>query len=130
MPVPRGVARLNRVGLNKVTSRFVPWVPGFGLVTHHGRRSGREFRTPVNVFTVSEGYLIALTYGVQSDWVKNVLAEGGCQLTTRRRTYRLTEPTVVHDPARSQARAGERQILGLLHVYDFLLLKVGGIEPN
>ncbi|SOD71731.1 deazaflavin-dependent oxidoreductase (nitroreductase family) [Jatrophihabitans sp. GAS493] len=123
MPVPRMVARLNRAGLNKVTSRVVPWAPGFGLVTHHGRRSGREFHTPVNVFTVADGFLIALTYGVESDWVKNVLAEGGCGLTTRSRTYQLTAPRVLHDPSRAQARVVERQILGLLRVYDFLLLK-------
>ena len=30
-----------------------------------------------------DGYLLALTYGPDSDWVKNVLAAGGCELVTR-----------------------------------------------
>ncbi len=49
MPIPRRVAQLNRVGLNRLTRRLAPWLPGFGVVVHRGRRSGREYHTPVNV---------------------------------------------------------------------------------
>ena len=37
-------------------------MPGFGVVVHRGRRSGREFHTPVNVFPRHDGVRIALTY--------------------------------------------------------------------
>ena len=50
MAIPRTVARWNKVGLNRVTRRIAPWMPGFGVVVHRGRRSGRRYRTPVNVF--------------------------------------------------------------------------------
>jgi deazaflavin-dependent oxidoreductase (nitroreductase family) len=83
MPLPRTLARWNKVGLNRVTKRVAPWMPGFGVVTHAGRRSGRRFQTPVNVFPAEDGYLLALTYGPDSDWVKNVMAAGGCELVTR-----------------------------------------------
>ena len=63
MPIPRRVARWNKVGLNRVVRHIAPWMPGLGLVVHRGRRSGREYQTPVNVFPADEGFVIALTYG-------------------------------------------------------------------
>jgi deazaflavin-dependent oxidoreductase (nitroreductase family) len=49
---------------------------GFGILTHVGRRSGKVYRTPVNVFRAQNGFIVALTYSSQSEWVKNVLASG------------------------------------------------------
>lgn len=122
MPIPKAVARLNRVGLNRLTGRIAPWAPGFGLVEHRGRRSGRTFRTPVNVFPVPDGFVIALTYGADSDWVRNVLAAGGCTVVTRRRTHRLVAPRVVHDPQRRHMPPVVRAVLSRIHVEDFLVL--------
>ena len=120
MPLSRRVARWNRAGLNRVTRPFVTRLPGFGLVVHRGRRSGREFRTPVNVFTRPGGYLFALTYGRDSDWVRNVLAAGTATLITRGRTVTIHDPVLLHDPARSGVPALPRAILGRLDVSDFL----------
>jgi deazaflavin-dependent oxidoreductase (nitroreductase family) len=122
MPIPRVVARANKVGFNRLARRVAPWVPGFGVVVHRGRRSGRTYETPVNVFPTSNGVRIALTYGADSDWVKNVSAAGGCRLRTRGRVLSLTDPHVVHDPGRGGIRAVERQVLRLLRVADFLVL--------
>ncbi len=41
--------------------------------------------------------MIALTYGPETDWVRNVLAAGGCELQTRRRRYQLGAPVVFRD---------------------------------
>ena len=41
MPIPRIVGRWNKAGLNRVTRRIAPFTPGFGVVIHRGRRSGR-----------------------------------------------------------------------------------------
>lgn len=120
MPIPKTVARLNRVGLNRVTKHIAPWAPGFGVVVHQGRRSGRTYETPVNVFPTTTGVRIALTYGSDSQWVKNVVAARGCTLRTRGREVELSEPRVVRDPARTGIRSLERRILGLLGVEDFL----------
>lgn len=122
MPIPRVVARLNKVGLNRVTKHIAPWMPGLGVVVHRGRRSGRTYETPVNVFTVADGYVIALTYGPGTDWVKNVLAAGGCELRTGGRVVRLTAPRVFHDETRQDIRPLERQVLRLIGVADFLSL--------
>jgi deazaflavin-dependent oxidoreductase (nitroreductase family) len=85
----RRIARFDRRLTNRVTGPLVPHLPGFGVVIHQGRRSGNRYETPVNVFTRDGAYAIALTYGVQADWMQNVLAADGCGLTTRGRRYRL-----------------------------------------
>ena len=123
MPLSRSIARLNRVGLNRVTRHIAPWAPGFGLVVHRGRTSGRTFRTPVNVFVRGEKYVFALTYGVASDWVKNVRVAGGCDLETRRRTVHLRRPRVEHAESRPDLPLPVRTILRATKVHDFLILE-------
>jgi len=108
------VGRWNKVGLNRVTLRIARWLPGFGVVVHRGRRSGRRYRTPVNVFPTADGYRIALTYGPETDWVRNVLAADGCELQTRGRSIRLVK----------------RQILRIIGVADFLALMTAPATPT
>jgi hypothetical protein len=31
MAIPRTIARWNKAGLNRVTRRIAPWMPGFGV---------------------------------------------------------------------------------------------------
>jgi len=115
--------QVNRVALNKVTRQLAPWLPGLGVVVHRGRRSGKQYRTPINVFArPGDRYILALTYGADTDWVKNVVASGGCELLTRGTHIELTAPRLFHDETRREIRVVERTILGLLHVYDFLEL--------
>jgi len=122
MPFPRRLAKLNRIGLNRVIRHVAPWLPGFGLVLHVGRKSGQVYRTPVNLFTADGHYTIALTYGRDSDWVRNVQSEGGCRVVHRGREIRLTEPRIVHDETRSAIRPVERFILRRFGIADFLVL--------
>ena len=77
----------------------------------------------MNVFPTGGGYRFALTYGADTDWVKNVLAAGGCQLETRGRVVRLVAPRLYQDEQRRGIRTFERQILRLLGVADFLTLQ-------
>lgn len=123
MPIPKAVARWNKIGLNRVTKHIAPWAPGFGLVIHCGRRSGRRYETPVNVFPSEDGYVFALTYGPDTDWVKNVTAAGGCDLVTRGHSVHLVSPRLFHDETRSAIRPFERRILARIGVADFLALK-------
>ena len=58
----RWVAAFNLAVTNRITRRFADRLPGVGILTHVGRKSGRVHRTPVNVFRAPEGFLIALTY--------------------------------------------------------------------
>ena len=118
----RWVAAFNLAVTNRITGPFAGRLPGFGLLTHPGRKSGRLYHTPVNVFRVSEGFLIALTYGQQAHWVQNVLAAGGCRLQTRGMAYELSLPVVVHDPSRRRFPVPVRIILRIIGAADFLQL--------
>lgn len=71
---------------------------GFGIPTHVGRKSGKVYRTSVNVFRAPNRFIIVLTYSSQSEWVKNVLAAVGCEFRTRGKKYQLSVPRVERDP--------------------------------
>jgi deazaflavin-dependent oxidoreductase (nitroreductase family) len=122
VPIPKAVGRWNKAGLNRLTRHIAPWMPGFGVIVHRGRRSGRRYQTPVNVFGAGHGYVVALTYGPDTDWVKNVLAAGGCELRTRGQMIQLGSPRLFRDESRSTIRPVERQVLRILNVADFLFL--------
>jgi deazaflavin-dependent oxidoreductase (nitroreductase family) len=120
LPLPKRLAHFNRRVTNRLTRQIASWAPGFAIVEHVGRRSGRLYRTPVNVFRRGDRYVFALTYGKDSDWVRNVLAAGGCTIETRRTRVELTAPELLTDPRRSAVPAPVRSVLGLIHVDDFL----------
>ncbi len=122
MAFGRRMAAFNRRVTNRVTGPLAPRLPGFGVIVHAGRRSGRQYRTPVNVFRVPGGYVVALTYGTNSEWVRNVVAAGGCDLETRGRREHLAHPEVFNDEKRSHVPPLVRPILHLLRVADFLRL--------
>lgn len=123
MPLPRRLAEFNRGYTNRVTRRFAAVLPGFGVVTHRGRKSGRTYSNPVNVFRArTDGdWVFALTYG-RADWVKNILAAGGGTLHTRGRDHVVSNPRIVRDESRAPVPAPVRFILGLIHVDEFLFV--------
>ncbi len=51
-----------------------------GIIVHRGRKSGREFQTPVRIDPIPGGFLIPMPYGTGTDWLKNILAAGGATL--------------------------------------------------
>lgn len=123
MPLPRTVARFNRAVWNKASGQFTPYIPGFATIQHRGRKSGKLYRTPVNVFRRPDGtYAVALWYGANADWVRNVLAAGECVIETRTKTIGMTDPQIVHDPTRAGLPLPVRQTLRVLGVSDFLVL--------
>ena len=120
MPLPRTLARFNRKVTNPLLRRAAGVLPGFAVVRHRGRTSGRQYRTPVNVFVDGDVYRFALTYGSNSDWVHNVLAAGGCAIETRGRQVELGNPRLHEDASRRWAPAGVRQILAAIGVTEYL----------
>jgi deazaflavin-dependent oxidoreductase (nitroreductase family) len=102
-------------------------LPGFAIVTHRGRKSGRLYSTPVNVFRRGDEYFFFLTYGSDSQWVKNTLASGSCSIETRGRVVELVEPELVTDPELRPAppvvRFLERRLAG---VTQYLRMRAAG----
>ncbi len=118
----RWLAKINIAFTNRITSLFAGWLPGFGILTHVGRKSGKVYRTPVNVFRGSNGFIIALTYSSQSEWVKNVLAAGECGLKTRGKKYQLSSPKVVRDPSRRRFPFPVRIVLMVVGADEYIEL--------
>ncbi len=108
--------------VNPVTRRFAGRLPGFGILVHTGRRSGRTYRTPLSVFHVDGQWVLALTYGSDVDWVRNVIAAGGATLRTRGRDIALVDPVVYRDPSRRSMPLPVRLVLTLLGADEFLRL--------
>lgn len=125
MPLPMTLARFNRRVTNRVARRFAGRIPPLANLEHRGRTSGRAYRTPVVLFRDGEdGLVIALTYGPGTDWVRNVLAAGGCTIESGGRRVALTEPRLLHgDRGLASLPHPVRFALRLLHVEDYLLLR-------
>jgi deazaflavin-dependent oxidoreductase (nitroreductase family) len=120
----RWLAKINIAVTNRITGLFAGWLPGFGILTHVGRKSGKVYRTPINVFRASNGFIVALTYSSQSEWVKNVLAACGCELKTRGKKYQLSAPKVVRDPTRFRFPIPVRLVLGVVGADEYMELLI------
>jgi deazaflavin-dependent oxidoreductase (nitroreductase family) len=92
--IPRRVARFNRLVTNPIQRQWAWLTPPWAVICHRGRRSGRRYRTPVIAFRRGSTLAVAVLYGEDSDWVRNVLAGGG-QVVRGGRTFELVQPRVV-----------------------------------
>jgi deazaflavin-dependent oxidoreductase (nitroreductase family) len=127
VPLPRWLGRVNRGLTNPILGPAASRLPGFAVIHHRGRTSGRPYRTPVNAFRTTDGFIVALTYGPATDWVRNVQASGGCDIEHRGRRVRLVSPAVVGpNEARTAIPAVVRGFLDLLGVRQFLSLTAAG----
>jgi deazaflavin-dependent oxidoreductase (nitroreductase family) len=45
-----------------------------GVLYHIGRKSGREYATPLCMVTTSQGYISPATFGSHTDWLRNLKA--------------------------------------------------------
>jgi hypothetical protein len=61
---------------------------------HVGRRSGRNYVTPLSAYPLGDGFVLAVAYPYV-DWRENVLAAGKCTLTWNGKEYALERPEVI-----------------------------------
>jgi deazaflavin-dependent oxidoreductase (nitroreductase family) len=124
MTMPMAVARFARDYVNPVARHFAGRVPPFAILRHIGRRTGADYRTPIMVFRTLDGFVIALTYGPGTDWVRNVFATGAATIEYRGREIGATDPRLTDG-----AEAGRwlpwavRIALRLMRVDDFLVVR-------
>lgn len=94
--VLRAVRNFNRAVFNPDQMKTAGTQGAYAsIVEHVGRTSGTEYRTPVGVVTTDDGFAIALPYGDQADWLKNVLAAGGATIVREGETFEVEGPEVV-----------------------------------
>lgn len=126
-PLLRVVRRFNRDVTNKRQLQGPAGQPGaYASVVHHvGRRSGSPYRTPVVAVPADDGFLFALPYGPDADWVRNVLAAGGATIEHEGETVAVTDPRLVTaDDANSHFAAAEQRMHRLFGVTDFLAVRL------
>jgi len=119
------VRQFNKHILNRVMRRLAHLRSGpFANVHHVGRKSGRAYETPILVVPMDDGFMIALTYGPQVDWYRNVVAAGGCTLLWHDQPYVIdaVEP-VDAAVGRSAFPQPERAVLELIGIHNFAHLK-------
>ena len=87
-------------------------VPLIGLVRHRGRRSGTLYLAPVAIGTTGSTFLIPLTFGPRSDWCRNIVASGECEVRVRGVEYHAEDAEVVDDRSvRSEIDAAFNRVL-------------------
>ena len=94
--VLRTVRRVNRAFFNPRQMRTAGTPGAYASVIRHvGRTSGRPYETPVGAFVTDDGFVIALPYGSDPDWLKNVQASGSAVLVHEGGTYRVDRPELI-----------------------------------
>lgn len=89
MKVPRIVARANKYVTNPIQGLWAGRIAPWGVVHHVGRKSNRQYETPVLAFVDAGRISIALNYGADADWVKNVVAAGEFSLVRGGKTMQV-----------------------------------------
>lgn len=65
------------------------------VIEHTGRKSGKQYSTPVVADRVGAHLVIPLPYGSQVDWVRNVLSSGAADVVRKGRTYHVVSPELI-----------------------------------
>ena len=128
MPLPRALARFNRVVTNRILHPLTAILPNFGVIVHRGRVSGEEYLTLVNWWRDEETAIVALTYGSDVDWLKNLRAAGGGTIRNRGRSYRVGAPEVIGEEGMRRMPAVVRFVLATIDVDRFAVMPL--VSPD
>lgn len=90
------VRHFNRACLNPLMMRRAGTPGWYASAIHHvGRRSGREYVTPIVAERVGDRFVIPLPYGADVDWSRNVLAAGKADLDADGLRHHLVGPAIL-----------------------------------
>lgn len=127
-----GIRTFNKYIFNRIILALAESGRGpFSIVYHTGRRSGRTYRTPVLASYVDETIIIPLSYGEHVDWLRNVLAKGGCDIVRKHKRLTAINPEVI-DAATALAILPEnrRNLFGRFKLEKFLRLDMVVSSPS
>jgi deazaflavin-dependent oxidoreductase (nitroreductase family) len=123
----RSIARaVNPVVLRFAGRRHLPVV---GVIHHRGRRTGRQYATPLGVRpAIGGGFVIPLTFGEAAGWYHNIRAAGRCVITWRGEDHPVASPVIV-DGATALAAFPRYELMALrlIGVRQFVWLRAA--EP-
>jgi deazaflavin-dependent oxidoreductase (nitroreductase family) len=95
--LPSWLPEVNKRVVNPITERLAPWIPPGAVIVHRGRRSGKEYRTPVLAWRSGTMLCVVLYYGAGAQWVRNVVAADGGEVIWRGRRERFASVRIVRD---------------------------------
>ena len=95
----------------------------FALLRHVGRRSGKTYEIPIMVWRIEDGFIIALTYGPNVDWLRNLQAAEQGTLRWHKQEYVFQTPVFVDKATALRALpAFIRSFLGRRGTHEFVKL--------
>ena len=101
-------------------------------IRHAGRRSGRTYTTPVSARRSGDMVVIALTFGNQSDWSRNVRSAGGGTIRIKGADYDVTQPQFMSQEAKPLVPAAfspmDRAGFRMLGIKQVMILRVVSAE--
>jgi deazaflavin-dependent oxidoreductase (nitroreductase family) len=118
MRMPRAAARFNRIITNPLARSLGQWAPIQGVLEHIGRKSGKRYRTPLTIFDTDDGYVILIGYGLESNWVQNVLAGGPASVHKHGKTVPVADPQLVSKAGAEPLVTAGSRFFYRLHPYD------------
>ena len=127
--VARAIRRVLRLGTRLLNPLILSLagsqhLPMFAVIHHRGRRSGRSYSTPLGARPTADGFVLAITFGKQADWFRNVQAAGGCVIRWKGVDYPLIEPEVVDwATARPAFYPLERVVMPIIGIEQFVRLR-------
>jgi deazaflavin-dependent oxidoreductase (nitroreductase family) len=110
------------------------WLPLYAILRHTGRKSGKEYSTPVVTLRTSDGFLIPLPFGDATQWARNLFASGGGRLKHAGRDYETSEPRVIdRGAANAQLPMPVRVLARLFGLRQFVFvrrIRGGGVSVS
>ena len=95
----------------------------FALLRHVGRRSGKQYETPIMVWRMKDGFMIVLTYGPNTDWLRNLQAADQGSLRWHKREYVFKKPEFIDAKTARQALPPFiKFVLGLRGAHEYVKL--------
>ena len=130
--LPKRLRIFNKYVTNRILRGFAIRGNGpFAIIHHIGRRSGKPYETVIWVWRTRGGFVIALTYGQEVDWYRNLKAAGGGTVFWHGKLYEVGRPELIDfqtallafpAPFRLAFRTFNRQM-------EFVQMKSSGAEP-
>ena len=95
----------------------------FALLRHVGRRSGKPYEIPIMVWRMKDGFMIVLTYGPNTDWLRNLQAADQGSLRWHKREYVFKRPEFIDAKTARQALPPFiKFVLGLRGAHEYVKL--------
>jgi deazaflavin-dependent oxidoreductase (nitroreductase family) len=80
-------------------------LPLYAVIEHRGRRSGTAYRTPIVARRTSNGFVLPVPFGPETNWVRNVLAADDAAVVWNGERHPVTAPRIVDLATASPALA-------------------------